>query len=339
MKLTSVLFAQHIGKTFERHWRVQSRRVPLPTKAEEILKANGITVYEPGEILKEKQEFPESILTSHVFEATQLKLPKLKDPARPAWVFPRPYGITDKRRNELLSLKLVHLCEMACGRSVGRSLLQNERVCFPFEKDGDLIQLDLTVNFLLNLSKPLPSYASVEEVESTKDIPLPDLYPIKHTVTLTKENIYEIQNIFSFPKRCPFPHVHTAIIHYEDTEVKNLYEEPVTEKQILGRTLLKAFAVAGANARQRFGDDVKDLPEPITLQCVHTDGRLFHFAVFQLNTLDLDGTEGVRNILWTLPRMPLFGECQYEDGKPSLKDYNKEVFQHLLAFYANGLKM
>jgi len=35
--------------------------------------------------------------------------------------------------------------------------------------------------------------------------------------------------------------------------VKNKYETPVTEEQVLGRTLLKAFAVAAAYAQQRFG--------------------------------------------------------------------------------------
>jgi len=85
--------------------------------------------------------------------------------------------------------------------------------------------------------------------------------------------------------------------------------------------------------------DVKELSEPITMQCVQTDGRLFHFAVFQLNTLDLDGTEGVKTIFWMLPRIPLFSSCKYEDGIPSLKDYNDEVFKRLLAFYANGLKL
>lgn len=38
------------------------------------------------------------ILNTHVFDAEQKKLPKLKDPLRPAWNFPRVYGITDVRR-------------------------------------------------------------------------------------------------------------------------------------------------------------------------------------------------------------------------------------------------
>lgn len=416
MRLTSVVYAQHIGRMFDRHWRVQRKRVPIVTKAEEILTASGIKIHEPEDILKEKLEYvkfefvgppipkplprdsthplynervchmyrdhnvlleglsqskiltktveikeglPEDIenlvgthelpeqdklvqrciLTSHLFDATQEKLPKIRDPKRPAWNFPRVYGITDKRRNNLLSSKLIHLCEFACGRNVNHRVVQDEIVCVPFEKDGDLIQLELTVNFLLNSVKPLPAYASHEVVQTTQDIELPNLYPVKHTVTLEKENIYEIRDIFPIVQGSQYPNVHTAVTHYNETEVNNLHETPVTEEQILGRTLLKAFAVAAASAKQKFGFEVKELPDPITIQCIQTDGRLFHFAVLQLNTLDLDGTEGIKNIFWMLPRMPLFSSCTYDNGIPSLKDYNDEVFKRLLAFYSNGLKL
>jgi hypothetical protein len=74
--------------------------------------------------------------------------------------------------------------------------VQDETIIVPLEKDGDLIQLELTVNFLLNSATPLPVYADADVVQRTQDIPLPDLYPIKHTVTLEKENIYETKNIF-----------------------------------------------------------------------------------------------------------------------------------------------
>lgn len=50
-----------------------------------------------------------------------------------------------------------------------------------------------------------------------------------------------------------FPYIHTAIFHYNETEVKNIHEVPVTEEQVLGRTLLKSFAIAAAHAQQRFG--------------------------------------------------------------------------------------
>jgi hypothetical protein len=102
--------------------------------------------------------------------------------------------------SDLLSSKLLQLCEFAYENSAdavsSRALVQDETIIVPLEKDGDLMQLELTVNFLLNSTTPLPVYADADEVQRTQDIPLPDLYPIKHTVTLEKENIYQTKNIF-----------------------------------------------------------------------------------------------------------------------------------------------
>lgn len=49
-----------------------------------------------GRVVNEKVQ--KIILTSHLFDAEQQKLPKIKDPERPAWNFPRTYGITERRR-------------------------------------------------------------------------------------------------------------------------------------------------------------------------------------------------------------------------------------------------
>lgn len=39
-----------------------------------------------------------AVLNALLLDAEQQKLEKLKDPSRPAWVFPRVYGITRQRR-------------------------------------------------------------------------------------------------------------------------------------------------------------------------------------------------------------------------------------------------
>lgn len=37
------------------------------------------------------------------------------------------------------------------------------------------------------------------------------------------------------------------------------------------------------------------LEQPVTVQAVGTNGRIFQFMVFQLNTTDLTGDEGIKN--------------------------------------------
>lgn len=50
--------------------------------------------------------------------------------------------------------------------------------------------------------------------------------------------------------------ISTAIVHYNETEVNNLYGADVEESQILGRSLMKAYAFAVAQARQNYGPEV-----------------------------------------------------------------------------------
>ena len=87
---------------------------------------------------------------------------------------------------------------------------------------------------------------------------------------------------------------------------------------------------------------MKTLREPISTQCVTTNGISFNFVCFQLNTLNFDSEEGVKNLVWfdnncemykkILPKRAMLRNTKYED-------YNPEVFQKFLAFYMNGINL
>ena len=118
--------------------------------------------------------------------------------------------------------------------------------------------------------------------------------------------------------------------------MKNLFREPVTDNQIESRSLIKAFTVAASKAQQMYGKDVKDLPQPITVQVVHTNAIFFHFSIFQLNTLDLNSQEngrGLKNLWFNKPKIDLFAECDYKIGKPVMSGYNRDVLRHFHSFY------
>lgn len=57
MRKSPVLFKQHIGWHFYKHWVTQGKRKPLETGAEETLKRRGIRVFQPDDVLKEKRVF------------------------------------------------------------------------------------------------------------------------------------------------------------------------------------------------------------------------------------------------------------------------------------------
>lgn len=59
-----------------------------------------------------------------------------------------------------------------------------------------------------------------------------------------------------FVSKC---HPHTVFIRFNKEEVKNLFEEEITETQIFGRSLLKAFTISANYARHQFGVSVNIL--------------------------------------------------------------------------------
>lgn len=80
---------------------------------------------------------------------------------------------------------------------------------------------------------------------------------------------------------------------------------------------------------------MRDLPAPITLQCVQVHLNRFYFGVYQLNTLNLDGTDGTKNYWFNIPPMQLYEKCEYIESRPMLVNYNNDVLRHTLAFYQN----
>ncbi|CAG9768034.1 unnamed protein product [Ceutorhynchus assimilis] len=405
MRVTQILFKQHIGWHFKKHWLVQGKRKVVETGAEKILRQKGIVVKDPTEFLREKipfekfevvgfkdkpvpldethpnwherslltfkdnnvlleglkqakiltntvqieeglpekyqlQDIPKEfnrrvkkiILSANIFDAEQKKLPIVKDPARPAFTFPRDYGVTQNRVFKLLVSKLLNLIETSSDLDMVRQRYFADNVYFsyPFERNGDLIQFELVGDTVLLSEKPLSPITE----KSTNEFELPDIFPIKPTLTLNQENIYVVENNYPINKNAPKYYPHTLFINFDKESVKNLFEEEVTEEQIHGRSLLKTFTAAASHARARFGNDVKKLPTPITLQSVQTDGKNFYFGVLQLNNLDVEGSE-LKNIWYQIPSMPLFHKCAYELGKPILGGYNKNVVKHLISFYNN----
>lgn len=109
----------------------------------------------------------------------------------------------------------------------------------------------------------------------------------------------------------------------------------MTNTQIEGRNLLKAFTVAASKAHQVYGKHNEKLDHPIVVQSVETDGKSFYFGVFELRTLNLTGSDGIKNRWFTIPKVDLFDDCSYHSGRPTLKGYNNEVLKHLKVFYSN----
>lgn len=132
-----------------------------------------------------------------------------------------------------------------------------------------------------------------------------------------------------------FSHPHTILLHYSNLDVKHLFETPVTSDQFESRAIIKGFAVAAGRAQSLYGEDAKVLEKPIVVQVVQLDSKRIQFGVYQLNTLDLDGSSKVKNYWFSKPAMNLYEDCCYKDGRPSLSSYNFDVFKTMNVFYSN----
>ncbi|XP_049285905.1 39S ribosomal protein L37, mitochondrial [Anopheles funestus] len=299
----------------------------LPLKLEEKLEQTKIAT-------QLDRSMQQAVLSALVFDTEQVKTALVKVPDRPAYKLPRMYGISEGRRNQLILSKLVTHCERFTGRSVNanRKVVYNARFLVPVVKENERVLLDTKAESMIISHEPLKPLDT--SIYRPMDLELPNLFPLKETVSIPVQNIYDWRNDYPISRNYKLSHPHTILIHCSPGDVKNATELPVSRDQVEGRTMMKAFAVAAARARQLYGEDVKALPNPITVQAVQTDSKTFHFSVYQLNTLDLNSSTD-RNMWFRKAPFDLYSQCDYIVGKPTLDDYNKDVLRHFALFYSN----
>ncbi|XP_067616126.1 large ribosomal subunit protein mL37 isoform X1 [Eurosta solidaginis] len=273
----------------------------------------------------------EAIMTSNMLFADQVKLLKPK-PSRPrTHNLPQDYNISNGRKISSLIYKLLTECEQNAGRDINsqRRLLDlmNFKVAVP-KRDG-LLQFEVDEGKMITSNRPLAT------IESHYDTNVPELHHIRDTISLPKQCMYSADDIYSLHSNCCHPH--TVFLYFDKNYLKNIHDGDANTSQFQSRNLLIAFGVAAARAKQIYGDmALNDLPKPIVVQSIQTDGRTFHFGVFQLNSLQIDHSESPRNYWFHKPNEDLFETCKYSSGRPSLVGLNKNVFRYICAFYKNS---
>jgi len=89
--------------------------------------------------------------------------------------------------------------------------------------------------------------------------------------------------------------------------------------------------------------ETKVLPEPISTQCIMTNGDIFRFVCFQLNTLNFETSDGVKNLVWfDEDERPLFNRLMPKRAmlrNTRYLDYDPDVFRQLVSFYVNGVTL
>ena len=200
----------------------------------------------------------------------------------------------------------------------------------------------------------------------TREMSVSEVSPLEPWAQFEAERVYRDLN--NFPVTSPqhsAPHAIMGRPQYPEQDVvvagfAFFYSYPgisllsVREPRRLDRVysargLAHCFQLALGQARLLYGPDVVDLPRPVCVQFVQTEGQHFHFSAFQLNTLRLDDDGGVKNIYWEgepedgwtdewgdagQRRSRLFEVCDNVMAIPTLEGYNPKVFNRFSAMYA-----
>uniref|UniRef100_A0A6B0VCJ5 Large ribosomal subunit protein mL37 n=1 Tax=Ixodes ricinus TaxID=34613 RepID=A0A6B0VCJ5_IXORI len=108
----------------------------------------------------------EALLHAHLWDCTQVKLPKKLDISKPHWVFPREYGVPVRRKVPMVLANFNRLCEKMTSSTPGvleRSLFRDiqARACV-HKADGNLLVFSAHVDSVLTSKEPLGAFSSPE---------------------------------------------------------------------------------------------------------------------------------------------------------------------------------
>lgn len=236
---------------------------------------------------------------------------------------------------------LLHLCGTVQAKhpALGRRMLaENYSLAACWSRGEDLFQVRGKNGILLNSVSPLPAVAGKEEVASTADYVLETFYPISPTIDLQLTHVYQEKSHTGFEEGYPYPYAHTLFLP-ESGQAYRLRPE-----QLRAKMVMFAFGNALARAQALYGTQPQVLEQPVVVQSVATNGRVFQFAVFQLNTTELGTDAGVKNMVWLEEDQPLYDyakvrplirkrEVQVPAG---LAGYRPDTFKKFLALYLHG---
>ncbi|XP_073812355.1 mitochondrial ribosomal protein L37 [Musca autumnalis] len=278
-----------------------------------------------------ERNFQFAVMNAGIFDAEQTLLPRIRNMDRPAFKYPRMFGPSYQRRNRILINKLINECEKLASTEVStqRRIVDNPTFKVTLTNNECSLQMNLKADKIITSSKPL------EPFKGKFDSQMPDLYPTKSTISLQQENCYNTETKYPLNYE-KYSHPHTVITFFDKERLKNLHGSEISLAQFQSRTLLSAFTVAATRAKQLYGDtDLEALPKPIVIQSVQTDGSIFDFGVFQLNTLNIDERNHLKNYWFQGENMDLYKVCCYLKGQPRLDGCNRNVLRHIVAFYNN----
>ncbi|XP_003975548.1 large ribosomal subunit protein mL37 isoform X1 [Takifugu rubripes] len=249
-----------------------------------------------------------------------------------------------KKYSNKLLYNLLHLCATLQSHHPGlgrRIFAEKYSLAATWSRGQDLFQIRGQNCILHNCMDPLPELSGNQEVADTENYVLETFYPVSPTIDLQKVQVYQ-EEMYStgFAVDYVYPHPHTLyFLEGVDDDCK------LQPEQFRAKMLMFTFGNALACAHKLYGTQSQQiLDRPIIVQAVGTNGRIFQFLVFQLNTTKLAEDDGIKNQVWLEEDIQLY---DFAKVRPLIKKkeimvpaglsgYKPETFNKFLAFYIHG---
>lgn len=278
------------------------------------------------------------ILQSRVWNTEDVPLPKPFDPRKPRWAWRRTFGITALKSSQILLRNILRLCQIQTAEFPSfdtRKIINNLPIYSHVVYKGKPIVMKETLDTVLTSSDPLPPFGDEATVDASVSHKIPDMWPVFPTVDFLETNNYELNSQIVFNTDLKLTNPHTIIqiprkLHWET-------------KHYQAAQIMTCLMYTAALARQKYGSDVRTLPEPITVQHVTLEQSKFLFAFFQLNTLDLDSDNGIKNLVWTADSAELFKIIPGQPWMPRplkktrYESFDPLAFDKFLAVYMSNM--
>jgi len=249
---------------------------------------------------------------------------------------PREYGIPNQR-------KLVNLSRSLFNEMVKSDPGVSDKLLYSAEKEvyrqfitapgGELLRYYLNVDFSIKGRQPLSQAAGQEEVEKTQDTAVISVAPQSPMASMHPTNIYRNERshpVTSLEHSHPFIN---TVFDFQTSPIGDPFTDPhnwISSRQ-RSRCLILGFTAALGQARLMYGEEVEgDLPKPVSVNVVSTNGVHWELATFQLNSVDL--ASKIKNLFFHHgDSLRLMDYCGYREARPALEGVKPETFSLLQA--------
>ncbi|CAD5230115.1 unnamed protein product [Bursaphelenchus okinawaensis] len=287
------------------------------------------------ELLKDKMTFPEDleervkdgIMCGERYDPTLVRLEKWHDPIIFWTIGQRFYGTPVEKRSQIILEQFYRQILLLSPKGhFSEDNVADYNQSISAYLPADLFGAAMPAVFrliaptLIQRSVPVPLVATIDQVEASKTEIVPDIYPISPLIDLTKGKIYNDTTVV--PRGILDLHLDTVFL---TQPLRQKY--PWTTEQNAANAITSAFMLALAQAH-RHGQTDK-LAKPIVAKAVQLDRGNVDLAVVQLNNLDLNDTEGVKNMVWLEKALPLYKPVKHIENLEKLDNVNVETFKKM----------